>query len=258
MDPTWMGPHVASARGEDGPDMDGTVPGFRPSTHGLHYPNNWPEVPAKTIRVHVAGVTAEIPLGDASGGLCGGMVFAVRDLFERSTPPPDGSDNPPPGSPAFDFIVDRLFASLRGPRGAAFGARYYEWMLLPDRIPVIKRGVADLTVHDSLRQVRDSIDRRQPAPLGLVCAASANPRDLGNNHQVLAYAHETGQTQTVLHLYDPNWPDQDDVTLTCALRDGAAHPFAYSTGDHAVRGFFVSEYEPADPGDLFRTTAQFR
>lgn len=234
--------------------MDGAVAGFRPSTHGLHYANDWPSVPARTVRVHVAGVTADIGLGDASGGLCGGMVFAVRDLFERRTPPPAGSANPPPASPAFDYLVDRLLASLLGVRGAAFGARYYEWMLLPDRIPLLRRGVADLTVRESLPQVRGSIDRGELTPLGLVCVASVNPRDLGRNHQVLAYASESSQTQTVLHLYDPNWPDRDDVTLTCDLRDGVAQPFAYSTGDHAVRGFFLSEYQPADPGDLFRIT----
>jgi hypothetical protein len=235
--------------------MGGAVAGFLPSVHGLHYPNDWPQVPAKTVRVKVGAISATIGLGDASGGLCGGMVFTVRDLFERHLSPPASLANPPPGSPAFEYLVDRLLASLHGLRGAAFGARYYEWMVLPDRIPLVRLGVADLTVHESLPEVRACIDGGHLAPLGLVCAASARPQDLGRNHQVLAFAHETDARRAVLRVYDPNWPDRDDITLSCDLRDSAADPFAYSSGDHTVRGFFLSRYAPADPADLFETAA---
>jgi hypothetical protein len=235
--------------------MGGVVAGFLPSVHGLHYPNDWPSVPAKTFRVKVGAVSTTIGLGDASGGLCGGMAFTVRDLFEHDLAPPPSAVNPAPGSPAFDYIVDRLLDSLHGLGGAALGARYYEWMVLPDRIPVIRRGVADQTVRESLPEVRACIDGGHLAPLGLVCAASVRPHDLGKNHQVLAYAHETSAGRAVLRIYDPNWPDRDDITLTCVLRDSAAHPFAYSTGDHTVRGFFLSEYSPADPAALFETAA---
>jgi hypothetical protein len=231
--------------------MGGTVAEFLPSTHGLHFPNDWPSVPARTFRVKVGAISATIGLGDASGGLCGGMAFTVRDLFERHLPPPPSAANPPPDSPAFDYLVDRLLASLHGLHGAALGARYYEWMVLPDRIPLVERGVADRTVHQSLPEVRRCIDAGHLAPLGLVCAASIRPHDLGQNHQVLAYAYETDATRTVLRIYDPNWPDRDDITLTCELRDSAAHPFTYSPGDHTVRGFFLSEYSPADPAALF-------
>jgi hypothetical protein len=233
--------------------MGGAVAGFLPSLHGLHYPNNWPSVPAKTLRVKVGAISATIGLGDASGGLCGGMVFTVRDLFEHHLTPPASTANPPPGSPAFEYLVDRLLDSLRGLHGAALGARYYEWMVLPDRIRIVKRGVADLTVRESLPEVRACIDAGQPAPLGLVCAASARPHDLGRNHQVLAHAYQSDATHTVLRVYDPNWPDRDDITLACDLRDSAGHPFVYSSGDHTVRGFFLSEYAATDPADLFQT-----
>jgi hypothetical protein len=233
--------------------MGGAVAGFLPSIHGLHYPNDWPSVPAKTVRVRAGAVSATIGLGDASGGLCGGMAFTVRDLFEHHLLPPTSAANPPPGSPAFEYLVDRLLASLRGLHGAALGARYYEWMLLPDRIPLLKRGVADLTLRESLPEVRACIDAGHPAPLGLVCVASVRPQDLGRNHQVLAYAYQTDATHTVMRVYDPNWPDRDDITLACDLRGSAAHPFAYSSGDHTVRGFFLSEYAPADPAALFKT-----
>src|SRR6185436_19727755 len=51
------------------------VPGFRPSTSGLHFINGFPSVPLLTI--NVLGVPD--PIGDAANGLCGGMVFTVMD-----------------------------------------------------------------------------------------------------------------------------------------------------------------------------------
>jgi hypothetical protein len=45
---------------------------------------------------------------------------------------------------------------------------------------------------------------------------------------VLAYGYETnpGSGETTVRLYDPNWPNRDDVTLTLAP-DG----FRQSTGE---------------------------
>jgi hypothetical protein len=44
----------------------------------------------------------------------------------------------------------------------------------------------------------------------LVCAASVRPLDLGRNHQVLACGTESAGT--VPRIYDPAWPDRDDIT----------------------------------------------
>ena len=34
------------------------------------------------------------------------------------------------------------------------------------------------------------------------------------SHQVLAFAYEVDGDVVTLHIHDPNWPRQDDVTLT--------------------------------------------
>jgi len=55
------------------------VAGFMPSANGFHFINSWPSEPDIVVNVPALG---RVAVGDASNGLCGGMVFAVRDFFE--------------------------------------------------------------------------------------------------------------------------------------------------------------------------------
>ena len=67
------------------------IAGFLPSTHGLHYVNHWPHVPD----LKVGTPFGEIGIGDAANGLCGGMAFAVADLWAAGQlAPPTSTDNP--------------------------------------------------------------------------------------------------------------------------------------------------------------------
>jgi hypothetical protein len=104
--------------------MRKAVNGFLPSQNGLHYFNDWPSVPD----VRISTPFGQIGIGDASNGLCGGMAFAVRDLFEAHRLPPASSVNPDTDSPAFSFIVSRLLDSFND--GVSV-AQYYEWMNPP-------------------------------------------------------------------------------------------------------------------------------
>ena len=60
--------------------------GFLPSRNGFAFANDFPHVPAKTIDL----VVTKVPLGDASNGLCGGMVYAALDLFVAQRAPRPG------------------------------------------------------------------------------------------------------------------------------------------------------------------------
>jgi hypothetical protein len=64
-----------------------SVPGFLPSTSGFRFANDFPPAPVRYIGI--PGVIS-IPIGDASNGLCGGMVFAARDYLEKKRPAPSG------------------------------------------------------------------------------------------------------------------------------------------------------------------------
>jgi hypothetical protein len=215
----------------------GQVAGFKPSTHGFHFANAFPHVPV--LRIRFPGI-GSLPIGDASNGLCGGMVFTVRDLFHANRPPPPETMPPAEESDLYRYLVQRLFHSFRLPIGPL---RYYQWMQLPDRDRGPLGGVMTRTIQEWPRVQRE-IDEGSPAPLGLVRLRSANPFLMGKNHQVLAYGYqlEAATGQLSLQLYDPNYPDHDELILSLNLHNPEKlAPIRYSTGE-AVRGFFHTTY----------------
>ncbi len=227
------------------------VPGFLPSQNGLRFVNAWPTVPLYEAKVPALGT---VPIGNASGGLCGGMVFTVRDVFEFGLPPlQDGL--PDKATPLFDYIVRRLFDSFHIPAGVL---RYYAWMNTPDGDTdlgfAVVRGVAWKTAREEWPKVLADIDAGHPSPLGLVTVRSANPVDLGRNHQVLAYRYELFRGILTLHVYDPN-TDVDEADFAF-LRMSLVDPSHATTIDHnigiadPIRGFFRVDYVPADPSAL--------
>ena len=221
------------------------VPGFLPSTRGLHFPNAFPHVP--NLEIPLPGGLG-IGVGDAANGLCGGMAWTVRDLFEAGLEPPPLTVAPGEG-PLFDYVARRLLESFDLPRGPAL---YLELMnpALPDdgrRIPFLGRGRGWRMVHDAWPQVRAELDRGVPCPLGLVRAKSLNPMDLGQNHQVLAWGYDLDGAALTLRLYDPNHPDDDQVTMSLQVGDPArATPVRYSDGS-PTWCFFRTPYWYKDP-----------
>jgi hypothetical protein len=86
----------------------GDVAGFLPSINGLAFTNDWPSEPDVEIDVPRFG---KVAIGNASNGLCGGMVFTVLDVFVGDGPPLT-APRPDPGSPLYTYIVGRLFDSF--------------------------------------------------------------------------------------------------------------------------------------------------
>jgi hypothetical protein len=192
---------------------------FRPSTHGFAFTNAWPKQPAVRI--------GKLNIGNASNGLCGGMVFAVLDYWSAGRRPP--AEQPAGGAPLFKFLVRRLIASWHLP---VTGVRYYRWMLRDDA------DVAARTRRE-MAAIRESLERGEPVPLGLVTTKSADPRSIGHNHQVLAYAIE----EQTLRVYDPNHGQRDDVTIA-VTPDGVQHNVAIA---YPIRGFFRVAYQARNP-----------
>src|SRR6185503_2906002 len=88
---------------------------FLPSTCGFAFKNAWPHVPATTLPLP-GGI--KIPVGDASNGLCGGMVFGARDYFEKGIRVPSITVAPASG-PLYEHTSSRLIDSFDLPLGAA-------------------------------------------------------------------------------------------------------------------------------------------
>jgi hypothetical protein len=213
------------------------VPGFLPSTSGFHFPNAFPHGPL--FRVGLAGVS--IPLGDAANGICGGMIFAARDLFESSGPPPPDRTVPGEGTPLFRYLVARLFASFDLPRGPL---RYLAWMWMPEgSILRIVAGRRRRTARRQWPRIRADIDGGHLSPVGLVRTRAASPLELGRNHQALAYGYDVDEStgDAALLLYDPNHPDDDSVVLRLNLRESGGS-ISYLPGEAPVFGFFRSRY----------------
>jgi hypothetical protein len=221
------------------------VADFLPSRYGLRFPNAFPPTPF----LRVPGTS--VGIGNAADGLCGGMTFMARDLFEhRLAPPVDVS--PPREGPVFRYLVGRAIKSFDLPSGPA---KYQLWMGLPDHSSFFgMSGVAWRTLAQEWPSVRADLDRGVPSPLGLIRTRSWNPMDLGKNHQVLAYGYDLrvdgeGRSQSLdVFVYDPNWPMRDDVAIHVALRTPLeASTVTYVENDAPVRAFFRSVYRVADP-----------
>jgi hypothetical protein len=215
-----------------------TVGGFLPSTHGFHFANAWPAGP--TVRFGPLDPRI-IGVGDASAGLCGGMCYSVADLFAAGLPVPADREPPANGSPRFSSIVRRQVESLgwlsvpvrfwlRSALGGSFGG---------DR--------ARNTFENEWPKARAALEAGRLTPIGLIRVATGDPRKLTSNHQVIAWGYAEDGRGVTLRLYDPNWPDRDDVTVTIHL-DPALRPsgLTQSSGE-TLLGWFVLPYSPADP-----------
>lgn len=225
--------------------------GFRPSQHGFAFTNSWPKQPAVTLPTPFG----DIGLGNAGGGLCGGMVFAAMDYWLAERDP--AAERPPAGDPLYRFIVSRLIDSWHVPAGVA---QYYQWMSLPDgdhtmkvfgRQVIVERGLGWRTVRVQWPQIRKDLDRGLPVPIGVVTVASRNPKDLALNHQVLACGYSTDGSRVTVQVYDPNRGRRDDVSIrmdTSAPARAVTFDHNLGLGTKPVRGFFRAAYTPHEPG----------
>ncbi len=196
------------------------VAGFLPSRYGFRFANRWPKQPARTIGLG----PLKIPIGDTSRGLCGGMVFAARARFDRGEAAPPDDAPPTSGSGLFKEVVDRQFDSF----GRLFTVPLRFWLAAMPARPQAARDRA--TVRDAWPAIRKSIDRGEPAMVGLVRMATWNPlAALG--HQVVAYRYDETATLTEIGVYDPNHPGRDDVTLTVERPADGSHAMRQSTGE---------------------------
>jgi len=215
-----------------------TVPNFLPSVNGFHFANAWPSGP--TIRFGALDPRM-IGVGDAANGLCGGMVYTVGDLFAAGLAMPADREPFANGSPRFKAIVRRQVESLVW---LTVPVRFWARMALGGSLGGDR---ARSTFEREWPKARAILDSGEPAMIGLIRVASTNPRNLTRNHQVMAWGYAEDGRGVTLRLYDPNWPDRDDVTATIDL-DPALRPTGVrqSTGEPLL-GWFVLRYSPKEP-----------
>ena len=220
------------------------VPGFRPSVNSLHFANEFPHAPV--VRIQLPGGLS-IPIGDAAKGLCGGMVYTVRDLYEARIAPPK-TTKPPRSGPVLQYLADRLVDSLSLPFGPATYLRLMDPTLSDeDR--------AWRMIRVEWPAIRADLDRGVLSPLGLITTKSHNPLVVGRNHQVLAWGYDLRDTRLTLRIYDPNRPNDDNVAISL----DTAHP-RQATAVRCSRGdsvccFFRTDYSFTDPRTVFTSVS---
>jgi hypothetical protein len=183
------------------------------------------------------------------------MVAAALDFLLAGRPAPQELEPPGQKSRLHRYLYRRQVDSL-----GAFGrqiVRFARWMLLPDDTP---HGTRRKNLSE-LEKIRARLDDDNPLPLGLVYVSTRDTLKIWKNHQVLAYGFRALSWGKIeMHIYDPNHPMRDDVTLRCEhapieQQDSEA-PTLYGliceqwVGDEKtrhVRGFFAMPYVPVTP-----------
>lgn len=228
---------------------------FKPSKHGFHFANSFSAIRLPFTLPGKAKKSAIIY------GLCGGMSFTAADFYHASKPIPDVRDVPNDRMPLYGYLLRR--------QGDSFGPyyrsiwKYLDWMFLPDGTV---RGTQRRT-RDALPGIRRSLDAGQPVVLGLVYVNGRDTLAIWQNHQVLAWGYkDISETISNLHLYDPNFPDNDYVFIRTKRvevgrkksKEGKNVPVygvvctqkVRGYADRPVRGFFPIDYSPQPPPDL--------
>lgn len=256
------------------------VAGFLPSTSGFSFSNsNFSRVPDLTIDV----VGQQVGIGNASNGLCGGMVFSARDYFEAGIPIPSDTTNPSSG-PLFDYIVKRLFDSFNlllpapplPPVPGTFitptppfgpGPLTYMHLMdpaLPDhetwasRVGFAYRGRAWVMINDAWPKIKADIDSSHLSPIALVEIKSLDPSQMGNNHQVLGYGYELDGTDLKIRLYDPNDPSDDNVTMSLSIAQPEQTTLVTNSAVPTVWCFFRPVYTFSFPPGGIQSQSDWR
>ena len=217
------------------------IPNFKPSENGFPFGNSFP---SGTPVVGIRTPFGRISIGDAAGGLCGGMVFGAMDFHAAAARsiPETASDE------VVDYLTRRLLDSWSLPFGVL---KYYDWQRRPGASKWIAgfrviRGLTRLTTVREWPRIRAELDAGRFAPLGVVNSRGFGLRELPRNHQVLAHGYDfdAASQRVTLHIYDPNFPGNDE-TLTFHRRDPDAEQMVvHSCEGPTVRGIFLTRYAP--------------
>ena len=170
---------------------------FLPSQHEFSLINNWPSYPL--IKIQVGDTT--IAIGNASNGLCDGMIFAVTDhyFYEIAI---KQLNRPWQGASMYNFIMKRLIQSI-----IAVGPLKYYFLMLPslqDHNTWFTQGRAWFMIKDEWPLIESDLDIGYLVPLGIITVKSKDPSMLRLNHQTLAYAYELVGNILTFHVYDLN------------------------------------------------------
>jgi hypothetical protein len=161
------------------------------------------------------------------------------------------------GTPRYDYIVQRQIDSFDDGR---VPLRFYS-LMSPTRdqressldqflgaFGVDRHSLTWTIIRIEWPKVRAALDAGRLAAIGLVRTVSADPNQLSQNHQVLAFGYDLDGTRVGLRIWDPNWPRDDDVVLGFDTADpGGVVATTWTKPDARPLCFFAAPYASKDP-----------
>ena len=174
---------------------------FRPSEHGFKFGNAFKlDIPIKLPFIEKFG---------SSYGLCGGMSLLAADCFVHGVAMPDLKKAPETGTKLYTYILNRQLDTF----GTRFKylIKFFRWWRMYSTFETQQATLKEWT------KLKQLIDDGKPTPLGLVYVDEQTGR-LWDNHQVLGYDYkQISSTEIHIHIYDPNYPNRDDVFIKAEL-----------------------------------------
>jgi hypothetical protein len=192
------------------------------------------------------------------------MSAAAADFLYAGRPIPETRSIPAKRTALHNYLLRRQVDSF-SPLGEPV-LRFMRWMKMEEAIPL---GTWHRSA-DECARLKALLDGGLPVhPIGLVFANPGEP--LWENHQVLAYGYrETLPSQIEISIYDPNYPENDQVyiradrmqlsgtntsgqtvsvvSLRCRRVAIVADALGRAIEDvRTMRGLFLMPYEPVEP-----------
>ncbi len=179
-------------------------------------------------------------LPDGTWGLCGGMCFGSLDRFFRQEPVPSITNPPTRGSPLFSELVNRQLASV----DSVGWTTILDYQIRPDEGAwyELQHSLGYLSQSNEWPSVKSKIDSGIPTTLCLIRAGRLDP-NIGKNHQVVVYGYDINSSKVTLKVYDPNYPDNDNVVIGFTLGQDNSRIDAYQTPGPTPRGFLHIPYD---------------
>lgn len=220
-----------------------TAGSFKPSIHGWPFGNCW-KYTIPFIGYQVSG-----------WGFCGGMCRVALDRFYNARLIPRDTPQPQEGDSLYSEIFNAQTESL--PLDTIW--KIYTWQMKPDLSHRTRQHSLGYSTLQEWPKLKSYLDNSKPITLTII--KHSNDGDvfhLSDNHRVVAYAYQVrdlvagsgegapdGASQAVdIAIYDPNYPNDDDVLLTFYLGgDNCNIRLHYNKPNEEAHGFFLDDKE---------------
>lgn len=214
-------------------------------------------------------------IGDTSNGMCGGMVYAVRDYYECNFLPwsdelmrrqpnnsPTSNDPPSEDTKLFDYLAERLFDSFTPASGNVLGAALYQTLMNSpntEKWGQVKKSRNQVMKEQWENTIKPTLDNNHPCPLGLIHVDTHGKpfktglNQLGDNHQVLAYGYSKSGQIIEIYVYDPNYPNGETMRIQFEKKGDLSNWFnpQYIGSPDPLYAFFAPAYSVKQPPTSF-------